>query len=543
MNNNDQFINKLGGYTNIQRVLKTEQHLIFSLYHVPIELQDRVKNYLGEHWCHIPRTEIDLSKQQLNDLGDKISENFHYRVEDVCEPVHSKYRPLWHISPPQGLINDPNGFVYFNEQYHLFYQWNPFYCDHSVKAWAHLTSYDLINWYWHPLALAPSHYYDSHGVYSGHAIVHDEKLWLFYTGNTRIGELRHRQTTQCVAVSDDGIHFNKLGPVVDDLPPGATANCRDPKIVKTNHGWEMYLGIQTDTQPLQARLGRYVSKDLLSWKFDTFIGQELGNFGYMWECPDWFIQQGQTRCIIGPQGIDGAYPEITSPHHNRIFTVTGSKEQPTLSQEQTLDHGFDFYAPQTLALPDGRRVMIAWMGVPDEIDQASAEDGWMHQLTCVRELEWQGEHLYQHPLKSLENLRQTLNQLVLDERPTPLDSLQFELQVELQIGQTIELRYGQYKVEFMYQEETKELVFDRSKTIMGEADTIRRLALNGQPIHLRIFSDTSSLEVFINHGQFVMSGRIFVNESHVCLCTLGGTCKAQYWPLLAAHSPFNVSAP
>lgn len=108
------------------------------------------------------------------------------RIEEFKGLVSSdQYRLYYHIMPPVGLLNDPNGFVYYKGQYHVFYQWNPLKTAHGVKFWGHYISDDLVHWKTAPIALAPDQWYDKNGCYSGSAVVHNDKLYLFYTGNVK----------------------------------------------------------------------------------------------------------------------------------------------------------------------------------------------------------------------------------------------------------------------------------------------------------------------------------------------------------------------
>ena len=119
-----------------------------------------------------------------------------------------KNQMTYHIAPHQGLINDPNGLVYFKGRHHVFFQWNQTGVTHSNKSWGHVSTTDFVNWQTHPPALEPVDEFDRDGCYSGSAVVHDNSLYLFYTGNLR-GENNERITTQCLAISEDGIHFTK----------------------------------------------------------------------------------------------------------------------------------------------------------------------------------------------------------------------------------------------------------------------------------------------------------------------------------------------
>ncbi|MEI8633163.1 hypothetical protein P4S72_16290 [Vibrio sp. PP-XX7] len=181
-------------------------------------------------------------------------------------------------------------------------------------AWAHVSSPDLVNWTEHPVALTPSDWFDSHGVYSGHAVQHDDQLMVFYTGNVRIGEQRQRMTYQCLATSTDGLNFYQARAVIETLPPNVTAHCRDPKVLRHGDHWLMFLGAQL-TSGL-GRLASYRSEDLINWEFSGIYGNELGDFGYMWECPDLIEVDGQLLAIICPQGIPSNSPHYQIPHHN-----------------------------------------------------------------------------------------------------------------------------------------------------------------------------------------------------------------------------------
>lgn len=132
----------------------------------------------------------------------------HYREmtdaeeKELLEKVNSSiWRQQFHVQPPYGLLNDPNGFAYYQGKYHLFYQWFPFGPVHGMKHWYHVESDDLVNWKDNGLALAPEYDYESHGIFSGTGIVKDELLYLFYTANKR-DENWNRESSQGLAVMD-----------------------------------------------------------------------------------------------------------------------------------------------------------------------------------------------------------------------------------------------------------------------------------------------------------------------------------------------------
>jgi beta-fructofuranosidase len=448
--------------------------------------------------------------EQLVLVGQQLAARHLQKLQACIQPVSCEHRPKWHISSPQGHMQDPTGFIYYQGQYHLFHLWAPEHSGCKDCCWAHRSSSDFVNWQWQPVALTPSDWFDSHGNYSGHAVSQGDELMLFYTGNVRIGEQRDRHTTQCLATSSDGIHFTKQGPVVPELPPGVTPHCRDPKVIRHNDRWLMLLGAQRENKT--GCIAVYQSDDLKNWQFLQLCGEELGEFGYMWECPDYFSLNGQGFLVFCPQGVQSEYTSNTVIHHSGITKAEIDKNGKLfLSDFQHLDYGFDFYAPQSIATPDGRRVMIAWLGLPDETEHPSLDNGWNHQLTTFRELLYENGRLRQRPIKELQKLR--CEKLVLADGETFFDltSKAFELLVTMEWGSFLRLHQSeQGYCEIRLDRATRTLFLDRSKTLQREGDAVRELVLtDSSSVQLHILSDNSSLEVFINNGEAVMSARIF----------------------------------
>lgn len=133
----------------------------------------------------------------------------------------------WHMEPPRGLLNDPNGLSWFNDKYYVFFQWNRFEKNHKNKEWGFFTSPDLVHWTFQGSALLPDQPYDENGVYSGSAYVIDGNLYMYYTGNNKCNGIR--TSSQCLAVSNDGIRFLKQGPIFS-TPKGYTQHFRDPEL-------------------------------------------------------------------------------------------------------------------------------------------------------------------------------------------------------------------------------------------------------------------------------------------------------------------------
>ncbi|WP_367366306.1 glycoside hydrolase family 32 protein [Leuconostoc pseudomesenteroides] len=304
-------------------------------------------------------------------------------------------REEFHLYPTQGLLNDPNGLVYFKGKYHVFFQWNPKVCNHKYKEWGHFVSKDLITWERVETALKPSLAEDAAGIYSGTAFVKDNRLYVFYTGNVRDEAGHSVASHQMWAVSDDGLNFTKLGQLFPH-PEGFTKDVRDPMVWQGQNGhFFMILGARPDNNIGDIIV--YESTNFENWQFrGSLITGELTEVrGYMLECPDLIEVDGKQVLMFSPQGlapdkINHRYENI----HNTGYVVGHFDEKtahftPETSFEE-VDRGFEFYAPQTLNAPDGRRIMWGWAGMmtPERESKVPtiAEDNWVHVLSLPRVL-------------------------------------------------------------------------------------------------------------------------------------------------------------
>ena len=159
------------------------------------------------------------------------------------------YRQKFHIMPPVGWLNDPNGLCYFKGEYHVFFQYCPFDANGGLKVWGHYTSKNLIEWEYKGVSFVPDCPYDCHGVYSGSAYVENDKMHIFYTGNVKydgdfdyINNGRGAYTIKSESV--DGINFSykKCLMSLDDMPKDYTCHIRDPKVYKENDEYLMVIG-------------------------------------------------------------------------------------------------------------------------------------------------------------------------------------------------------------------------------------------------------------------------------------------------------------
>lgn len=472
-----------------------------------------------------------------------LKEKAYMEIKKYKEVVAADpYRLHYHVMPPVGLLNDPNGFVYFKGNYHLFYQWNPFQTGHGAKFWGHYVSKDLVHWEACPIALSPIDWFDKNGCYSGSAVIENDQLVLFYTGNVR-DEAGNRETYQCKAVSEDGIHFRKLGPVIHQ-PDGYTAHFRDPKVYQKDGMWYMVIGAQRVDETGCVLL--YRSPDLTEWKLVGPLAgshlNRLGDFGYMWECPDLLELDGQDILIVSPQGIEAEGIKYQNIYQAGYFAGKVDYESFSFDHQEfeELDRGFDFYAPQTTTDPAGRRLLFGWMGVPEENEafHPTIANNWIHAMTLPRELTWENEKVYQRPVKELEEIRgeQVFSEdILLQEDTKKLGNEEvFELLIDVsqnaadcftvQLGKSTKLSY-----------ERGTSLFTLERESIKEAGKIESRQCSLASLQeIRVFKDTSSIEVFLNGGEEVFTARLFdPSEQSLSLTAKGSiNLNVKKWNLL-----------
>ncbi|OJF93065.1 glycoside hydrolase family 32 protein [Alkalibacterium sp. 20] len=422
------------------------------------------------------------------------------------------YTVYYHLRAPHGLINDPNGLVYFNNQYHVFFQWNPEGTTHANKTWGHAVSTDLIEWDYLKPALEPTDWFDKDGCYSGSAFEKDGKLYLFYTGNVRnvSGE---RESYQCLAVSEDGIHFEKKGPLFDH-PNNYTAHLRDPKIWQEKDEYWMILGAQT--HDLKGTTIVYRSSDLLNWSFEGEFMDVLPDFGYMWECPDVLQLPNKDVFVFSPQGLEAKgdlYQNIFQTGY-MLGEFKAGKFIPDKGNFIEMDRGFEFYAPQSFKDNNGRTLIFGWMGAMDpDVEKAvpTIKEGWIHHLTLPREIKIVGNQLLQQPVEELKELRHESFDLLKD--IAEKDSIEFSTP-EQEINCSWNDAPASFVWKFLnevtvtYDATEKRITVERTNWLTGERET-RSVSLTRALERLQLFLEDSSMEIYLNQGAEVFSLRYF----------------------------------
>ena len=447
-------------------------------------------------------------------------------------------RPLFHLTPRVGWMNDPNGFSYYHGQYHLFYQYYPYDTEWNSMHWGHAMSHDLLHWTYLPAALAPDAPYDSFGCFSGSAIeLPDGKQLLLYTGVRKEGGDSSKELqTQCVAVGD-GVDYVKhpQNPVLDvkDLPEGLSPyDFRDPKIWRRKEGgYRCVVGARRMDK--RGVLLLFDSEDGFRWHFVSILAENDGRFGLMWECPDFFPLDGKDVLFVSPQDM---LPEGFEYHNGngtvcQIGTFDEDAKRFIPEHHQAIDYGIDFYAPQTLLTPDGRRVMIGWMQNWDTCKNTGYEDRmWFGQMSLPRELSIRNGRLYQQPIRELALYRsQTVEykNVPVSERMTlpGVEGRSVEMDVRIRPEDT-ESPYHKFTMRFAqddqyysilsYRPHESLLKIDRKFSGSRRAYIHQRrcqVASNHGEIHLHVILDRFSIEVFVNDGEQVMTATILTDPS------------------------------
>ncbi|MNX52791.1 Sucrose-6-phosphate hydrolase [compost metagenome] len=436
------------------------------------------------------------------------------------------YRLNYHLMAEYGWMNDPNGFVQYKGQYHLFYQHYPYKPVWGPMHWGHAVSTDLIKWEYLPIALAPDGEFDRDGCFSGSAIEKDGQLMLLYTGHVVTGPDKDQdyKQSQGLAVSVDGVTFEKWqgNPIIgyNEIPEEVSQkDFRDPKVFMKNGQYYVVLG--SNDAKGNGLVLLYRSDDLKKWTYVNVLASSDGRFGDNWECPDLFPLGNKDIFMLSPQRMS-AQGEQFRNLHSTMYCVgefdseTGKFHSEAFAQ---VDHGFDFYAPQSMLDDQGRRIVIGWMDMWETDMPTQQGHEWAGAMSLPRKVELNGNRILFSPVEEIENYRRNLYELhdvVLDQVidiQTSGDS--YELQAEFQAGSAeefgLKLRVGtEEETVLSYRPEEGLFSLDRDNSGQGPGGERRvRVGLTDGLLKLRIFVDKSSVEVFIGDGEHVVTARIY----------------------------------
>lgn len=473
--------------------------------------------------------------------------------------------PVYHLTGGAGWINDPNGFAFYHGEAHLFFQYYPYDVCWGPMHWGHAKTKDFIHWDLLPAALAPDRDYDRDGCFSGGALeMPDGRHLLLYTGvrkEERDDGSKAVFQTQCVAVGD-GINYEKVSsnPVIGaDLLPegGSTADFRDPKI-----WWEdgfCYAVIANRNRENKGEVLLFRSTDGLQW---DLLGVPLSckeESGPMWECPDLFSLSGKDVLLHSALGMRPSGMEFHPGNGTECHIGSFDRKLCIFTEEaiHAIDYGLDFYAPQTLLTPDGRRVLIAWMQNWDSSGYPPDQLPFFGQMTFPRELRIENNRLCQWPVREIEAYR--TDPVIVKDFPVREENnipgihgrvLDLSLRIrpseeELYHCFTVKLacKDGFYTEISCYPEKGT-MRIDRTRCgFPRDIAHVRefRVSFRSGEISFRLLLDRYSFEVFVNGGEQAASStlytplsadEIFFSSDREVLLTaeqynLNGTCREE----------------
>ena len=420
-------------------------------------------------------------------------------------------KPIFHITGEKGWINDPNGIIKFQGKYHVFYQHHPYSNEWGPMHWGHVVSDDLLHWTYLPYALVPGDEFDKDGCFSGTSIIVNNRLYVVYTGFIFNEDPEKIIQQQCLAYSDDGVNFTKVGLIIgkDKLPEGYASNdFRDPKIFKKDDTY--YLLVAARKIGAKGRILLFKSFDLLNWEFVSDVLDEDSR-GKMIECPDYIDELGMLLYCEQNQPVDGL------KHHNVHSTYyRGGKfvlNKFVTNTVGTIDYGFDFYAPQVMP---GENILIAWLDMWER-NNPSSKYNFAGMLTVPRNVYEEDGKLLQTPViygglsKKICIPEFYSDTLTVGTLKLEIEDLE-ELNISLRMGENEETKFYL---------EGNEFVFDRSKSGEqlqgGEKDDLSLKGIRKMPYEkkgkesLYIVLDKYSVEIFANG--ISMSNLIYPKES------------------------------
>lgn len=398
-----------------------------------------------------------------------------------------KNRPQFHFTTRRGWINDPNGLIYHNGEYHLFYQHNPYEREWGNMHWGHAVSKDLIHWQELPIALFPDHLGT---MFSGSAVIDYGNTAGYNQGNTPAMIVAYtadspEKQVQCIAYSlDNGRTFTKYqgNPIIDSKEKWNSKDTRDPKVFWYEPGghWVMVLN-ERDGHSI------YTSADLKDWNYESHVT------GF-WECPELFElpidgDPKQTKWVM--YGASGTY--MLGSFDGKVFIPEAGKYRYTTGS---------IYAAQTFTnMPGGRRVQIGWgrvshprmpfngmMLLPTELTLRTTRDG---------------ARLFNIPVKETEQLFNAVRKwkdLTSDKANELLD--EFDEAGCLRIKTTIKLShatnaglnlFGQRIVDYDLNANTLNGAFYAPED------------MTSMEISADIYIDRTNIEVFIDDGAYSYS--------------------------------------
>ncbi len=430
------------------------------------------------------------AKEYLLDRAEQSVAAAAKKVED------DPNRPAYHFLPSANWNNDPNGLLYYDGYYHMFFQHNPYGDNWDWMHWGHARSRDLVNWERLPIALWPSVSESEYHCFSGSGYIMDNgEPILFYTS------IGHEFPQHWAAVPTDKelIEWKKHPEnpliVMEDHGDQFIEDWRDPFLFREDGETYMVIGGHPEDAAGSIMFYKALNKELTEWDYlgTPFTGEE-GN----WECPNFFK-------------VDDKYVLIYSPH-GRVEYYTGTMDFDNFKFNSDyhgdVDNGLNYYAPNTLQKADGRRILFGW--IPD----FKEGQGWQSAITLPRDLSVNSDgRLIQKPSPEIEKLRGEVaieENISLRNSSKLIDaaSLQFELLAELESG-------GTEEIGFRFKDENGDdynILLSKDSFLFNDESVELDKPLNNKIKQVRLFFDRTVIEIFINGGEQCATTVVYPNK-------------------------------
>lgn len=465
------------------------------------------------------------------------------------------YRPNFHFTPQKGWMNDPNGMFFLDGTYHLFYQYYPDGNIWGPMHWGHATSKDMIQWEEQAIAIYPD---NNKYIFSGSAVVDTNNTSGFKSGKStpivaiytlhdmdKEKEGRIDVEQQDIAFSNDnGFTWQKFDEGNPVIKNPEIRDFRDPKVTwdETHKQWIMVLAAQD-------RVRFYKSENLKKWEFISDFGNNIGAHGGVWECPDFFEMKvegsNETKWVLiqslnpgGANGGSGTQYFIGDFDGTHFVLDSNFSKKVQNGQGVWIDYGKDNYAGVTwnnISSTDGRKLFIGWMSNWDYAQKVPTFT-WRGSTTIAREIRLinkaNGYYLVSNPVKELNNyISKTIKkknlidkEKVVIVKPEEIDLTQAIIEFNLEnikkdsyqftlsnaIGESLTFGINTIK---------NYLFIDRSKS--GKIDFSEKFASSISKVNLdeiqtsanfKIILDKTSIELFYNNGEKVMTEIFFTNK-------------------------------
>ena len=414
------------------------------------------------------------------------------------------HRPQYHFLPAANWMNDPNGPIYWQGVYHMFYQYNPNGAFWGDMHWGHAVSEDMVHWKHRPIALAPTPGGpDKDGVFSGCAVIDNGVPTVIYTSVN--------PETQSIATSGGNLNEWKKyphNPVIAAPPAGLdVTGFRDPCVWKDGDSWLMALG--SGFRGKGGAVLLYESKDLRQWNYlgplvtgrmkEGVTAKDPVDSGEMWECPDFFPFDGKHLLVYSTERV--------------VKYLLGRWEDRQFLTETMggVDFG-SYYAARTMANTGDRRILWGWLTESRTVEAQKAA-GWSGVMSLPRELTRYGSQVQMRPSKEVESLRG--QHLGADAAG---DCLEIHAEIDPagspQAGLKVRAAPDGSEQTLVYYDRTQRLIcVDRSRASTNPAaDRSMQsgpfMLTRGDPLRLRMFLDGSVIEIFAN-DRFCLSARVY----------------------------------